>query len=103
MLDIDYVVGSRPRIQDGAIEGISDTDYPDPDFKLYETKQILNELGIKPDETIAIGDGMGDKSRFLFAGTSIAINPSGGIEEYANHIIRDDLKEAIPILQATIV
>jgi HAD superfamily phosphoserine phosphatase-like hydrolase len=98
VLNIDYVIGSRPRIRDGVIEGISEDDYPDPDFKLFETKKILEALNIDPSEIVAIGDLPGDKSRFAFAATSIAINPKGGIEDIVDHVIRDDLRKAVPII-----
>lgn len=99
VLDLDYVIGSRPRIRDGVIQGISEEDYPDPDFKLFETKKILEALKIDPSETVAIGDSPGDRSRFEFAATSIAINPKGGIEALADHVITDDLSKAIPIVK----
>jgi phosphoserine phosphatase len=99
VLDIDYVIGSRPRIRDGVIEGISEEDYPDPDFKLFETKKILEALNINASETVAIGDSPGDRSRFEFAATSIAINPKGGIEALADHVISDDVSKAIPIIR----
>ena len=75
-------------------------DYPDADFKLFETKKILEALNIEPSETLAIGDSPGDKSRFEFAGVSIAINPKGGVEEFAGHVIHDDLAQAIPIIKS---
>jgi phosphoserine phosphatase len=99
VLDIDYVIGSRPRIRDGVVEGISEEDYPDPDFKLFETKKILEALNIDASETVAIGDSLGDKSRFEFAADSIAINPKGGIEALAGYVITGDLSKAIPIIK----
>lgn len=98
-LGIDYVIGSRPRIRNGVIEGITEDDYPDADFKLFETKKILGALNIDASETVAIGDSPGDKSRFDFASASIAINPKGGIEKFADHVITGDVSKAIPILQ----
>ena len=47
---------------------------------------------------MAIGDSPADKAIFKFAGRSIAINPKGGTEEFADYIIRDDLSKAINIL-----
>jgi phosphoserine phosphatase len=96
---IDYLIGSQPHIKDDIIEGISEKDYSDCDYKLTESKQILNTLGIAASETLAIGDSPGDKSRFFFAGKSIAINPKEGIEKYADYIIHDSLIEAIEIIQ----
>ncbi len=99
VLGVDYAIGSRPKIRDGIIEGISEEDYPSSDFKLFETKKILEALNINASETVAIGDSPGDKSRFEFAHISIAINPKGGIETLADHVIVDDLSKAIPIIQ----
>lgn len=42
---------------------------------------------------------LADKNIFSFAGTSIAINAKNGIEEYATYVIKDDLREAVPIIQ----
>jgi HAD superfamily phosphoserine phosphatase-like hydrolase len=100
ILGLDYVIGSRPRIRDGVIEGVSEEDYAHPDFKLYETRKVLETLNIDQAETVAIGDSPGDKSRFEFAATSIAINPKGGIEGLADYIITNDLSEAIPIIES---
>jgi phosphoserine phosphatase len=98
ILGIDHVIGSPVRIVDDVIDGIDESDYSDPDFKLHASKRILKELGITAAETVAIGDSPGDKSRFLFAGHCIAINPKGDIERYADHTIHDDLSLAIPII-----
>ena len=99
LLRIPYVIGSRPVIEDGIIHGISEMDFPDVDYKLSESQKILSELNISSAETVAIGDSPGDKSKFLFAGKSIAINPKGGIEQYADYIIYEDLSHAIPLLR----
>jgi phosphoserine phosphatase len=99
-LQVDYVIGSRPKIENGIILGISEADYTHKDFKLYESKLILKSLGIKPSETLAIGDSPGDKSRFLYAGKSIAINPKEGIEQFADHVIGNDLSLVIPIIKS---
>jgi phosphoserine phosphatase len=98
-LRLDYIVGSRPRIQDGVLEGISAEDYSDPDFKLFESRKILEALDISAAQTLAIGDSPGDQSRFEFAARSIAINPKQGIERYADYVIKNDLIQAIPIIE----
>jgi phosphoserine phosphatase len=98
-LKLDYVIGSRVRVSDGVIEGITVEDYSDKDFKLFESKKILEALGIDAADTLAIGDSLGDRTRFEFAGHAIAINPKGGVEAFANAVIHDDLAQAIPIIQ----
>ena len=62
-------------------------------------RRYLKPFYINASETAAIGDSPGDRSRFEFAHTSIAINPKGGIETLASHVITDDLSRAIPIVK----
>lgn len=100
LLYLDYIIGSRPKFRNGVLEGITEADYSDSDYKLVESKQILNRLGINASETVAIGDSPGDRSRFEFAGHAIAINPKRGIEKHADFVIHDDLAQAIPIIRA---
>lgn len=100
MLGINYVIGTQPLIKNGILLGISEADFLDSDFKLFESQIILKNLAINPEESIAIGDSPGDKSRFLFAGKSIAINPKEGIEEFADYVIDSNLASAIPIIKA---
>src|SRR6266404_5459993 len=97
-LKLDYVFGSRVRVQGGVIEGISVADYPGTQFKLTESRKLLEGLGISAAETCAIGDSPGDRPLFEFAGTSIAINPKGGIEKDTGYVIHDDLSQAITII-----
>lgn len=98
-LDISYVVGTHPQMVDETIVGIGEADFRGNNFKLQGIQQILEALSIKPNETLAIGDSPADKNIFSFAGISIAINAKNGIEEYATYMIKDDLREAIPIMQ----
>jgi phosphoserine phosphatase len=98
-LKLDYVIGSRVRLRDGVIQGITLEDFSHPDYKLFESQKILEALGITAAETLAIGDSVGDKSRFEFAAKAIAINPVGGIEKLADYTIHDDLTQAIPIIE----
>jgi len=99
ILQLDYVIGSRPKIKNRVILGIASEDFTNMDFKLFESKAILKSLRIAPSETVAIGDSPGDRSKFTFAGKSIAINPKGGIEKYADYVIQDNLKTAIEIIE----
>lgn len=99
LLGINYIVGSSPKIKENTIVGISEEDFPHYDYKLFESKKILQCLRIHPLETVAIGDSPGDKSRFLFAGKSIAINPKEGIELFADYVIENDLTRAVAIIE----
>ncbi len=98
LLGITHVVGTHPKMHGGVIEGISEEDFSDSNFKVTGAKEILDEADILPDEALAIGDSPADKGIFEFAGKSIAFNPKSGIEEYADYVIKDSLANAIPII-----
>jgi phosphoserine phosphatase len=48
---------------------------------------------------VAIGDSPTDKGMFEISSKSIAINPKGNIEQYADYVIEDNLSKAIQILK----
>ncbi len=98
LFNIDYIIGSKPKIVDNKIDSISKEDYPKVDFKLYGAKSLLEHINIKAEDVIAIGDSISDRSVFEFAYRSIAINPTYGIEKYADFIVSDSLIGAIDIL-----
>jgi len=68
------------------------------DSILEGVKKILSDINVLPSETLAIGDSPADRQVFEFAGTSIAINPKGGVEEFANYAIDGDLRKAIKFI-----
>ncbi len=97
-LRADYVVGSRPRIIDGRIGVITEEDYSGMDFKVRDSRAILDNLGITYDSVIAVGDSPADKGIFDLAAKSIAVDPKSGIEKCADFVIDNDLRDIIPIL-----
>ena len=99
ILGFNYIVGSKPRMDGETILGISREDFKDPDFKLTEAKVILERLHITPNETVAIGDSPADKKIFEFVNLSIAINPIEGIEKSVDYVIKDNLRNAIPVIE----
>lgn len=98
-LGIDYIVGPTPHVKDSKIEGITKSDFPrDGHFKVVGIKAIIDKLGIHKDQCVAIGDGRGDLPMFELAHTTIAINPKGGIEEFADYVV-SDLFQVVEILE----
>lgn len=97
-LGIDFIVGTKPKVENNTILGISEEDFLSGNWKLAGIQKVLSEIGIKPEETLAVGDSPADKSIFEFAGKSIAINPKNGIEKEADFVIENDLRNAIPII-----
>tara|TARA_Y100000310_G_C20700703_1_gene829604 strand:- start:7842 stop:8480 length:639 start_codon:yes stop_codon:yes gene_type:complete len=99
LLSVDYIVGTHPEIRDGSIYGISPEHPIERGFKLKGCRAILDELGIPKEHVIALGDSPSDRKAFDYSALSIAVAPKGGIEEYADHVIQQDLREAIPIIK----
>jgi HAD superfamily phosphoserine phosphatase-like hydrolase len=98
-LGADYLVGSKPIIENNILVLISEKEYSGTDYKVSGLKEILSKLNISLDSLVAIGDSKADKGMFEIAAKSIAINPKGNIEQYADYVIQDDLSKAIPILK----
>lgn len=99
LLGITYVVGTRPMLMGETIMGITEKDFLGPNFKLKGVQEILHKIGIKSQETLAIGDSPADKPIFAFAGKSIAINPKEGIDQFATYTIENDLSLAVQIIK----
>jgi phosphoserine phosphatase len=70
------------------------------DQKATWVGKILEQLGLKPEESIAIGDSLGDKDMFQMAGFSVAFNSScRDLDQIADVCIKNEnLAEIIPKL-----
>jgi phosphoserine phosphatase len=99
LLGADYLVGSRPIIKAGRIVSISEKEYSGMDFKVRDSKEILQKLNIPHSEVIAIGDSPADKGIFELAAVSIAVDPKAGIEKLADYVIENNLNDAKAILE----
>jgi phosphoserine phosphatase len=99
LLGADYIVGSSPIITDGRIISISEKEYSGMDFKVRDSKEILEKLNIPHSDVIAIGDSPADKGIFELAAVSIAIDPKAGIEKFTDYVIENNLNEAKVILE----
>lgn len=100
ILGIDHVVGTAVAIRDQTIRGVDPENLPVDGFKLLGCMQLLTELEIPIAEAVAIGDSPAEKGLFVHAGLSIAINPVGGVEQYADHVIGSDLNEAVDLIRS---
>jgi phosphoserine phosphatase len=98
-LGIDYVIGTSPRIKDGIIQGIELEDFNGREFKVNGCQAIIDQLGFKKEDIIAIDDSPSGLGVFGLAGTTIAINPKGGIEKEATFTIDEDLMQAVEVLK----
>lgn len=99
MLEADYIVGSRPLVEDGRLAGISEHEYPSEDFKVAECSAILSSLNIGREQVVALGDSPADAGIFRLAARSIAVDPKGNIAESADYAVESDLHVVIDILE----
>jgi HAD superfamily phosphoserine phosphatase-like hydrolase len=98
-LGIMHITCTRPKLKrDGTIIGITPEDVPARDFKLAGCKDWLAKHELTMKDALSIGDSNADLHIFNESYASIAINPKGGVEKYATHLIHNDLKKAIPII-----
>ena len=98
-LGADYLIGSKPIVEDGLIVSISENEYSGDNFKKRDLEAILMKLNIAHDSVVAIGDSPADKGIFELCAKSIAINPKEDISDFADYVIENDLSKAIPILK----
>lgn len=102
LLDIDYIIGSRPEIVEGKIVGISESAYSSLDFKVDGIKGIIDSMHLSKENIIAIGDSPADKGMFELSGYSVAFNPKGNIADFADAVVNDDLNKVVELLNSRI-
>lgn len=98
LLGFTYIVGSIPKMDSDIILGIDENGLNHKNRKITQVTKILEKLSISRKDTLAIGDSPADRKIFEFANISIAINPKEGIEKSVDYVIKDDLSNAIPII-----
>lgn len=99
LLGFDHIVGTSALMVDDVIRGVKPDDLPVDGFKLAGCVRLLEDMGIEPNETLAIGDSPADEALLKYAGHSIAINPVGGLERFADYVI-SDLHQALAVIRA---
>ena len=103
LLNIDYIICTKPNTKDNLIIGIDETNFNDPDFKRNGCLEIINKLNVPKENVFAIGDSAVDKKVFDLSAHPIAINPKGGIENYAEYVIENNnLHRAIEFINKKI-
>ena len=98
VLNADYVFSSNPIIIDNKIQCMRIEDIPNGDFKYEWCKEIISKLNITKENVYAIGDTLRDKRMLSLAGNRFVVNPKGGIEQYADYVVKEDFCEIIDYL-----
>ncbi|MGE5639411.1 MAG: phosphoserine phosphatase SerB [Clostridia bacterium] len=73
-LGIDYTISNTLEIENGKLTGGLVGDIVDADAKARKFLQVVSELKIKKEETLAIGDGANDLKMMKESGLSIAFH-----------------------------
>lgn len=100
ILDIDYILGTNPKMNQDCILGIDITDLPGKNFKLKWCKKIIKDHNLTKRNVIAMGDAPSDIPIFKIAEKSICVNSKCGADKFADYSLDNSLLEAIPILES---
>jgi HAD superfamily phosphoserine phosphatase-like hydrolase len=100
LLGVDHLVGSEPQMNGDAIVGINESAFSSQNFKLDGINNILENYDFKKENIVALGDSPSDKGMFEMSGFSIAVNPKGNIADFADAVVKEDLREVITLLES---
>jgi phosphoserine phosphatase len=87
MLGLDYAVANTLEIVDGKLTGNVLGDIVDADRKAIELMKLRETLGLKVDQTIAIGDGANDLKMMKVAGVGVAYHAKPVVQEKATYAL----------------
>ena len=101
LLGLDYAVSNTLEIMDGKLTGNILGDIVDADRKALELVKLRDELGLKAEQTIAIGDGANDLKMMAAAGVGIAYHAKPVVQQQAMYALNNTgLEGAIYLLTA---
>ncbi len=83
MLGLDYAVANTFEIVDGKLTGNVLGDIVDAERKAQELVKLRDELGLKTDQTIAIGDGANDLKMMAAAAVGVAYHAKPIVQKQA--------------------
>ncbi len=96
LLNITYIFGSIPKMNDDKIDNISESDFKGHNFKYESCLEVLNKYNDKV--VFGIGDSAVDVEMLSLADISFAIEPKGNLENSVNYVIKD-MREIIDYLE----
>ncbi|MFW5431737.1 MAG: phosphoserine phosphatase SerB [Methylophilaceae bacterium] len=86
-LGLDYAVSNVLDIVDGKLTGSVVGDIVDAERKAQELEKLRDELGLKTEQTIAIGDGANDLKMMDVAGAGVAYHAKPIVQEQAMYAL----------------
>jgi phosphoserine phosphatase len=87
MLGLDYAVANTFEIIDGKLTGNILGDIVDAERKAQELVKLRDELGLKADQTIAIGDGANDLKMMAAASVGVAYHAKPIVQQQAAYAL----------------
>jgi phosphoserine phosphatase len=87
MLGLDYAVANTFEIIDGKLTGNILGDIVDAERKAQELVKLRDELGLKEDQTIAIGDGANDLKMMSVATVGVAYHAKPIVQSQATYAL----------------
>ena len=92
---LEYSLANELTEVDGVLDGGSVNHVPEGGKAAFAC-HLMSQLGISPDETLAVGDTRGDLELFQCAGVRIAVNPtSSELRLAADAVFEPDLRGAV--------
>lgn len=87
LLGLDYAVANTLEIVDGKLTGNILGNIVDADRKAQELIKLRDELGLKPEQTIAIGDGANDLKMMSAAAIGVAYHAKPIVQQQATYAL----------------
>jgi phosphoserine phosphatase len=87
LLGLDYAVANTLEIVDGKLTGNILGDIVDADRKAQELADLRDKLGLKIDQTIAIGDGANDLKMMATAAVGVAYHAKPIVQQQATYAL----------------
>jgi phosphoserine phosphatase len=98
LLGLDYAVSNTLEIVDGKLTGQIVGDIVDAERKAQELVKLRDNLGLKADQTIAIGDGANDLKMMAVATAGVAYHAKPVVQAQATYALNFNGLDAVAAL-----